>query len=198
MQPLTIAPLGRLQPELADITKRPPRSAKGDGLFALLTEDFRTHDSRLNQPGFWAVAVHRMGTRVAGLPSPFLRRLLSVPQRVLSVAIDWTWGIQIPPEVSLGRRVRLWQAGGMLLAARSIGNDVQIRHGTTFGALRGNEHGSESLPVIQDRVDIGSGVSILGPVVVGHDAVISSNSVVMRDVAPGARVLGVPARAVTS
>ena len=178
--------------------KEPEPGAKSAGLFALLSEDFRTHDHRLNEPGFWAVAVHRVGTRVASLPSPLLRRLLSAPQRVLSVAIDWTWGIQIPAELSLGRRVRLWRSGGMLLVARSIGNDVQIRHGTTFGALRGNEHGREWLPVIEDRVDIGSGVSILGPVVVGHDAVISPNSVVLRDVAPGARVLGVPARAVPS
>jgi serine O-acetyltransferase len=198
MQPLTIAPLGSLEQALAGAMKEPEREARGSGLLALLAEDFRTHDRRLNEPGFWAVAVHRMGTRVAGLPSPLVRRLLSVPQRVLSVAIDWTWGIQIPAEVELGRRVRLWQAGGMLLAARSIGDDVQIRHGTTFGALRGTEHGRESLPVIQDRVDIGSGVSILGRVVVGHDAVISPNSVVLRDVAPGAHVIGVPARAVAS
>lgn len=198
MQPLTIAPLGSLEQQRAGAMHEPERGARGASLLALLAEDFRTHDRRLNQPGFWAVAVHRMGTRVADLPWPLLRRLLSVPPRVLSVAIDWTWGIQIPAEVHLGRRVRLSQSGGMLLAARSIGNDVQIRHGTTFGALRGTEHGSESLPVIEDRVDIGSGVSILGPVVVGHDAVISPNSVVLRDVAPGARVLGVPARAVTS
>ncbi len=198
MQPLTTAQLGSLEHELADMTNERERSAQSTGLLALLTEDFTTHDRRLSEPGFWAVAVHRMGTRVASLRSPLLRCMLSVPQRVLSVGIDWTWGIQIPAEVSLGRRVRLWQSGGMLLAARSIGNDVQIRHDTTFGALRGTEHGSESLPVIEDRVDIGSGVSILGPVVVGHDAVISPNSVVLRDVAAGARVLGVPARAVTS
>jgi serine O-acetyltransferase len=198
MQPLSIAPLGSLEQSLAAATNQRDRSASSPGLLTLLAEDFRTHDRRLNEPGFWAVTVHRMGTRVASLPSPLLRRLLSVPQRVLSVAIDWTWGIQIPAEVTLGRRVRLSQSGGMLLAARSIGNDVHIRHGTTFGALRGTEHGSQSLPVIEDRVDIGSGVSVLGPVVVGHDAVIGPNSVVLRDVAPGARVLGVPARAVTS
>jgi serine O-acetyltransferase len=197
MQPLTIAPLPSLEQRLADATSEPERGASNAGLFDLLAEDFRTHDRQLSQPGFWAVAVHRMGTRVASLPSPLLRRLLAVPQRVLSVAIDWTWGIQIPAEVSLGRRVRLCPSGGMLLAARSIGNDVNIRHGTTFGTLRGTDQGRDSLPVIEDHVDVGSGVSILGPVVVGRNAVISPNSVVLRDVAPGARVLGVPARAVT-
>jgi serine O-acetyltransferase len=35
--------------------------------------------------------------------------------------------------VRLGRRVRIWHHGGIVLHARSIGNDVHIRHNTTFG-----------------------------------------------------------------
>jgi serine O-acetyltransferase len=125
-----------------------------------------------------------------------LRRALEVPSRALSVAVDWVWGIQIPTQVVLGRRVRLWRASGMLLGARSIGDDVQIRPHTTFGPLRAHDRGPEALPVIEARVEVGSGVSVLGGVVVGHDAVIAHNSVVLRDVPPGARVLGVPARSV--
>jgi hypothetical protein len=32
----------------------------------LLAEDFATHDSLLLEPGFWAVAVHRLGERATG------------------------------------------------------------------------------------------------------------------------------------
>jgi len=51
-------------------------------------------------------------------------------------------------------------------------------------------------PIIADQVDIGSGVAILGPVVVGAGAVIGANSVVVRDVRPHTTVFGVPARPV--
>jgi serine O-acetyltransferase len=81
----------------------------------------------------------------------------------------------------------------MVLTARSIGNDVHIRHDTTFGPVRA---GDDALPVIQDRADIGSGVCVLGEITVGHDAMVGANSVVMKSVPPRAMVLGVPARIV--
>ena len=40
------------------------RSADELPLRELLTEDFVTHDRRWVEPGFWAVAAHRLGTRV--------------------------------------------------------------------------------------------------------------------------------------
>jgi len=83
----------------------------------------------------------------------------------------------------------------MVLNARRIGDDVQIRHDTTFGPLRANDPEPDSLPVIEDRVDIGSGVAILGGVVVGQDAVIGHNSVVLEAVPAGSRMVGVPAHA---
>lgn len=165
-------------------------------LTALLVEDFDTYDRRFSEPGFWAIVAHRLGQRVERAPSPFVRRALGLPQRALATAVDWLWGIRIAPEAALGRRVRIWQSGGMLLAARSIGNDVQIRHDTTLGPLRSTDAGPEALPVIEDRVDIGSGVAILGGVVIGHDAVIGHNSVVLQNIPPGATVLGVPVKAV--
>jgi serine O-acetyltransferase len=91
----------------------------------------------------------------------------------------------------------------MVLSARAIGNDVHIRHDTTFGpAPRGTRDDDddcdqpllEDLPAIEDRADIGSGVCVLGAVTVGHDAMVGANSVVMKSVPPHATVLGVPAR----
>jgi serine O-acetyltransferase len=119
---------------------------------------------------------------------------LDLTYRVMFTSIDWVWGIHLPRSVELGRRVRLWHNGCMLLEARSIGNDVHIRHDTTFGPLRGTDTGPQTRPVIEDRADIGSGACVLGGVRVGHDAVIGANTVVLKDVLPHATVLGVPAR----
>jgi serine O-acetyltransferase len=80
----------------------------------------------------------------------------------------------------------------MILHARSIGNDVHIRHNTTFGVVRRDQN--RAIPILEDRVDIGCGVSILGAVRVGADACIGAHSVVLSSVPPGATVAGVPAR----
>ena len=61
----------------------------------------------------------------------------------------------LPYTVRLGRRVRIWHHSGMILNARSIGDDVHIRQNTTFGVVR---RAARSIPTIGDRVDIGCGV----------------------------------------
>jgi N-acetylglucosaminyl-diphospho-decaprenol L-rhamnosyltransferase len=165
------------------------------GLGEILAEDFATHDSSFVEPGFWAVAVHRLGTRAARVGPAALRAPLDLAYKVLSTGVDHTWGIHLPRDTQLGRRVRIWHVGSMFLNARSIGNDVQIRHDTTFGPVRGVAAARpEDLPVIEDSADIGSGVCVLGGVTVGRGAVVGANSVVLKPVPVRASVLGVPAR----
>jgi serine O-acetyltransferase len=165
---------------------------EGIGFFSLLNEDLRTHGGDLFEQGFWAVAVHRFGNWRMGIRPKLLRAPFSIIYKCLYKFVEWTCGISLPYNVRLGRRVRIWHHGGMILVARSIGDDVHIRQNTTFGIPhRGLP---SSFPAIGSRVDIGSGACILGNVTVGDDSRIGPNSVVMNDVAPGATVLGIPAR----
>ena len=46
-------------------------------------------------------------------------------------------------------------------------------------------------PTIGDRVRIGAGAKLLGPISIGDDAVIGANAVILGDVAAGASVNGV-------
>jgi serine O-acetyltransferase len=166
---------------------------KGISFLALLAEDLKTHDNDPLQPGFIAVAVHRFGNWRMDKPK-LVRAPLTVAYKVLFTAVDIGLGIDLSYTVKLGRRVRLWHHGGMILGARSIGDDVHIRQNTTLGILSRDE--LRAKPVIEDRVDIGAGACILGNVTVGHDTVIGANTVVVKDEPPHSTLFGIPARPV--
>jgi serine O-acetyltransferase len=164
----------------------------GVGLFPLLLEDLRTHDSNPLEPGFWAVALHRLGNARMAIRSRLLRAPLSLAYKAAFLGVDWVWGIDLPYNVKLGRRVRIWHHGGIVLSARAIGDDVHIRHSTTFGVVRRGENANK--PIIGSRVDIGVGACVLGAVTVGDDCVIGANAVVVRNLPAGCTAVGVPAR----
>ena len=188
----THLPSTQAKPEsmLGRANQNPP----GLGLFALLREDRRTHDNKWLEQGFWAVAVHRFGNWRMSVRPRLLRLPLSLLYKFLNKWVEWTCGITLPYTVKLGRRVRIWHHGGMVLHAKSIGDDVHIRQNTTFGVARRDR--LHELPTIEDRVDIGCGAVVLGEITVGHDAVIGANAVVLKDVPPRAVAVGVPAKVV--
>jgi len=160
----------------------------------LLAEDFRTHDRNIIDPGFWAVAVQRFGNWRMGIRPKVLRAPFSLIYKTLFWLIEICLGISLPYNTVLGRRVRIWHHGGIFIGARSIGDDVHIRHNVTIGVLhRGDK---DAKPVIGNRVEISPGAAILGAIEVGDDVVIGANSVVQKDVPPDSSVLGVPARPV--
>lgn len=164
----------------------------GLSLLPLIREDLRTHDNLVFEQGFWALAVHRFGNWRMGIRWKPFRAPMSALYRVLYRFVEWTCGISLPYTVPVGRRVRIWHHSGMVLHARSIGNDVHIRQNTTFGVAHRGQN--EALPIIEDGADIGCNVCVLGNVRIGAGAVIGAGSVVLTDVPPGAVAVGVPAR----
>jgi len=167
----------------------------GISLLALIAEDFATHDRRLLEPGFWAIAVHRFGNWRKGIKPRILELPFSLLYRGLYIGTNWLWGIDLSYTVKLGRRVRIWHHGGIVLGPRSIGDDVHIRQNTTMGLLNRLDDDTAT-PTIEDRVDIGVGACILGRLTIGHDSVIGANTVVVKDVPPNSTVFGIPARPV--
>lgn len=166
------------------------RNPPGLGLWELLREDRATHGGGLDA-GFLVLAVHRFGNWRMGVQPRALRLPLSALYKLLEAWTRWSFGVTLPYTVKVGRRVRLWHCGGMVLHAASIGDDVHIRQNTTFGIARRDALG---LPAIGDRVDIGCGAVLLGRIHIGDDAVIGANAVVLEDVPAHAIAVGVPAR----
>ena len=163
-------------------------------LWALWQEDLKTHDGLLLAQGFWALAVHRFGNWRMGIRPKLLRFPFSLLYKLLYRWVEWTCGISLPYTVPVGRRVRLWHHGGMILHARSIGDDCHIRHCTTFGVAHTNAN--EGIPTIGNRVDIGAGACVLGNVTLGDGCVVGANAVVLMDVPAGGVAVGVPARVI--
>jgi len=163
----------------------------GISLRGLIAEDFRTHGSRLSAGGFWTLVVHRLGNaRMDVKPKP-LRAPLTVMYRAAYHGVLAAWGIDLPYNVKVGRRLRIEHHGAVFMGAREIGDDVTIRHFATLGVRRLHD---TVLPTIGDRVEIGPGACIVGSVHVGSDSVVCGKSVVLRDVAPGSTIAGIPAR----
>jgi serine O-acetyltransferase len=165
---------------------------EGIGFLSLLREDLRTHDNRVFEQGFWAIAVHRFGNWRMGRPK-LLRAPLTIVYSFLYRWVEWTCGISLPYTVRLGRRVRIWHHSGIILNAHSIGDDVHLRQNTTFG-LTARDQPPEAIPVIEDRVDLGCNVCIAGAVTIGHDSRIGANTLVIGDLPPGSVAVGVPAQ----
>jgi serine O-acetyltransferase len=164
------------------------------GLFSLIAEDFRTHEHNPLEPGFWAVALHRLGNARMSVRPKLLRAPLTLGYRAAFHGINWAWGIDLSYTVKLGRRVRIWHHGCIVLNARAIGDDVHIRHSTTLGVARRSQ--TDKKPSIGNGVDIGVGACVLGDIEVGDGCVIGANAVVLDDLPAYSTAVGAPARPV--
>ncbi|QZN86772.1 serine O-acetyltransferase EpsC [Cellulomonas sp. C5510] len=140
----------------------------------------------LAYPGLHAVWVHRVAHRLWQRPG------LRLPARLLSQASRAVTGVEIHPGATVGRRLFIDHGMGVVVGETAvIGDDVVLFHGATLGGKtmrRGKRH-----PTVGDRVVIGAGAKVLGPVWIGDDAQVGANAVVLKDVPPGAVAVGVPA-----
>lgn len=107
----------------------------------------------------------------------------------------WLTGIEIHPGATIGRRFFIDHGMGVVIGETAeIGDDVTLYHGVTLGGVSWNK--GKRHPTLGNRVVVGAGAKILGPFTVGEGARVGSNSVVVREVPPGATVVGIPARVV--
>ena len=136
--------------------------------------------------------VYRFGRWRYGVSVRIVRAPLSLIYKILKVLSQVLTGIDLPCEVTIGRRFKIEHFGGIIISGDAVfGDDVVIRNGVTVGLRRSGIPGA---PVIGDRVDIGAGAKILGAITIGDDVAIGANAVVLEDVPSNFIAVGVPAR----
>jgi serine O-acetyltransferase len=149
-----------------------------------------TFDVLTTYPGIHAVLVHRLSHWLWTKGLKWLARVLSNFAR-------WYTGIEIHPGATIGRRFFIDHGMGVVIGETTeIGDDCTLYHGVTLGGTswdKGKRH-----PTLGDNVVIGAGAKVLGPITVAEGVRIGSNAVVLKDVPPGATMVGVPGRLVSA
>ncbi len=139
-------------------------------------------------PGLHAIYIHKLAHWFWGHRLRWLGRFTSHLGRFLT-------GIEIHPGAILGKRLFIDHGMGVVIGETAeLGDDVTLYHGVTLGGTswdKGKRH-----PTLGKGVVVGAGAKILGPIVVGDGAKVGSNAVVVKNVPPGATVVGIPGRVV--
>lgn len=165
----------RLREDIACIFERDPAARN---TFEVLT----------TYPGLHAVLWHRLNHRLWGLGLKWLARWLSILAR-------WFTGVEIHPGARIGRRFFIDHGQGVVIGETAeIGDDCTLYQGVTLGGTswrKGKRH-----PTLANNVIVGAGAKVLGPITLGEGVRVGSNAVVVKDVPPGATVVGIPARVV--
>ncbi|WP_327742892.1 serine O-acetyltransferase [Streptomyces europaeiscabiei] len=127
--------------------------------------------------GWQGLALHRLAHRLHRHGHRFSAAALTRLARLLT-------GMEIHAGACIGRRAFIDHGFGVVIGETAVvGDDVTLYHGVTLGSrgwLHDSGPGRRRHPVIGDRVMIGTGASVLGPVTVGDDCRITAHGLVLR------------------
>jgi serine O-acetyltransferase len=139
-------------------------------------------------PGFHALFFYRLGHAAWTRGFLLLGRWLTQLGRFLT-------GIEIHPGAQIGRRFFIDHGMGVVIGETAvIGDDVTLYQGVTLGGT--SLKGGKRHPTLMNKVIVGAGAQVLGPITVGEGARVGANAVVLKDVPAAATMVGIPARAV--
>lgn len=140
-------------------------------------------------PGVKALFLHRIAHALRKRRIPFFPRLISELSRFLT-------GIEIHPGAVIGKNLVIDHGMGVVIGETAvIGDNVLIYHGVTLGSTNikpGKRH-----PTVESGVFIGAGSTILGDIVIGENARIGANSVVLKSVPANTLIAGEPAKIIS-
>ena len=151
---------------------------------------YRRYDPGANY--MWDIALLFPGPRVLffyRIAHSLYRSELFFLARLVSELGRWLSGIEIHPGARIGRRLVIDHGMGVVIGETAeVGDDCIIFHGVTLGGTKFDA--VKRHPTVGNRVLIGTGAKILGPIILGEGARIGANAVVVKSVEPGQTVVG--------
>jgi serine O-acetyltransferase len=142
-------------------------------------------------PGLHAIYIHK-------LAHWFWQNGLRWLGRFTSHVGRWLTGIEIHPGAKIGNCVFIDHGMGVVIGETAeIGDGCTIYQGVTLGGTS-LYRGEKRHPTLGEGVMVAAGAKVLGGFTVGAGARIGSNAVVVKEVPPGATVVGIPGRIVES
>jgi serine O-acetyltransferase len=140
-------------------------------------------------PGVHAIWGHRISHWLWNRGARVAARVFAELTRILT-------GVEIHPGAVLGSGLFIDHATGVVIGETAeVGDNVTIYHGVTLGGT-GTDTGKRH-PTIGDRVIVGAGAKILGPIKIGDDSRIGANAVVVKEVPSSSVVVGVPGQIIS-
>ena len=140
-------------------------------------------------PGFHAIIFYSLSSCAWRNGLKLLGRFISHLGRILT-------GIEIHPAATVGDRLFIDHGMGVVIGATTeIGNDVTLYQGVTLGGTS-LKRGIKRHPTLEDGVIVGAGAKVLGPIIIGKNARVGSNAVVVTNVDAETTVVGVPAKVI--
>jgi serine O-acetyltransferase len=160
-------------------------------MFENIRHDLKSHGGQWGAQGFWALVIYRFGRWRYTVRPSLLRKFFSLIYRVLYKLVQIMTGIEFPCEVQIGRNFVIDHFGGIIVSGYAkFGDDCRIRNGVVVGLRRVDD---PCAPTIGNKVDIGTGAKILGPISIGNNVMIGANAVVLVDVPDNSIAVGIPA-----
>jgi serine acetyltransferase len=114
-----------------------------------------------------------------------------------TVLVNWVLGVELPPGTQVGPSLCLLHPQAIVINPDTrIGEGCTIRASTVLGNIVKADGTITGSPTLNDGVELGVGVIIIGPIEIGAGARIGAGAVVVHDVPAGGVAVGNPARLV--
>lgn len=141
-------------------------------------------------PGLQAIVIHRY------ISHPLYKIKLRFFARLISQISRFFTGIEIHPGAVIGKGFFIDHGSAIVIGETAeIGDNCVIYHNVTIGGT--GKHKGKRHPTIGNNVLIGTGATLLGPIIVGDNVNIGAETVIiMHDVPSNCTVVGAPGKIV--